>query len=286
MKTLSFQSYFTVLAISLLLMSCSGKKGGFQEHTSGLQYSFIEMNPRGKTPTSGDILLLSIKYFTEGGLQVDESSSYRLQLTKPIYQGDLYTGLAITQVGDSVHFILDAVNYYRNTRKRELPEEFVAGEKILIQIRLKSIVEVESLKAERLGIYHTDEEQELRLLKEFVSKANVQVEPSSSGLYVIILKEGSGPKAEKGQTLSVHYTGKTIDGKIFDSSLTRGPPMSFTLGKGKVIRGWEEGFAHLNKGARARFIIPSSLAYGKEGYGRELLPFSSLVFDVELLDFK
>ncbi len=286
MKTISIQSFSAVLILSLLLISCSGHKGEFQEHSSGLKYKFIEMNPRGKTPVSGDILLLSIKYLTEGGLLVDESSSFRLQLTKPIYQGDFYTGLAITQVDDSVHFLLDAANYYQNTRKMELPEEFIKGDKILIQLRLKSIVKVESLQTERLGIYHTDEEQEMRLLLDFIAKANVQVEPTASGLYVVIQEEGSGPQVMPGQSLTVHYTGKTIDGKIFDSSVPRGKPLTFTLGRGEVIRGWDEGFAKLKKGSHARFIIPSSLAYGKEGYGQKILPFSSLVFDVELLDFK
>ena len=272
--------------VSIMMMGCSGNKNNFQEHSSGLKYKFIEMNPRGNTPERGDILLMSIKYLTEAGLLISESSSYRIQLDQPIYQGDFFTGLAIMQVDDSVHFLLDADDYYHNTRKRDLPEEFVVGDNILLYVKLKNIVKVESLETERLAIYHTDEEQEMSLLRNYIDNSNVRVEPTKSGLYVIILEDGSGPLVQAGQAISAHYTGKTIDGKIFDSSVQRGTPYSFTLGRGKVIKGWDEGFAKLKKGSRARFIIPSKLAYGKDGFGNSILPFSTLIFEVELLDFK
>ena len=286
MKILKNTSFIFALIIVLVLGSCSGKKGNYQEHSSGLNYKFIDMNPRGRTPERGDILLLSIRYLTEAGLLIDKNSSYRMQLDQPIYQGDFFTGLAILQVGDSVHFLLDAADYYKNTRKRELPEELIEGDKIMIQVRLKNIVEVESITTERRGMYHTDEEQELRLMKDYLENTNVQAEPTSSGMYVIINKEGSGPLVLPGQTVTAHYTGKTIDGKIFDSSVTRGKPYVFKLGVGDVIAGWDEGFAKLKKGSKARLVIPSKLAYGSKGYGKSILPYSTLVFDVEVLDFK
>ncbi len=282
---LKFSLVFSVFLSILMLSSCSNN-GEYIEHSSGLKYKFIDMNPKGETPRQGDILLLSISYFTEGGLLIDENSSYRTQLATPVYSGDFQTGLGILQVGDSVQFLLDAADYYRNTKKRELPEEFIQGDKIIINVKLKNLVKVESIEAERRAIYHTDEEQELRLMKDYLERANIETEPTESGLYVIILKEGSGPLVLPGQTVSAHYTGTTIDGKIFDSSLTRGTPITFTLGRGEVIKGWDEGFAKLKKGSKARFVIPSKLAYGADGYGKKILPYSTLVFDVELIDFK
>ncbi len=119
----------TVLAV---LSACSGKKGDYLEHASGLKYKFHEMNPKGETPSKGDILLLSINFHTEGGLMVDENSSYRVQLANPIYSGDFFTGIGIMQVGDSAEFLLDATEYYQNTKKRDPPEEFIPGDKIII----------------------------------------------------------------------------------------------------------------------------------------------------------
>ena len=107
-----------------------------------------------------------------------------------------------------------------------------------------------------------------------------------SGLKVEILKQGNGPKPKSGQTVSVHYTGTLFTGRKFDSSRDRGVPISFEIGKGKVIRGWDEGIALLNVGTRAKLIIPPHLGYGAQGAGNVIPPNATLVFDVELLDAK
>ena len=108
---------FRLFLVSVIMVGCSTGKKKFIEHDSGLKYKFIEMNPQGKNPKRGDILLLSVKYLTEDGKLVDENSSYRLQLANPTYEGDFFTGLGLMQVGDSVHFLLDAADYYTKTKK-------------------------------------------------------------------------------------------------------------------------------------------------------------------------
>jgi peptidylprolyl isomerase len=83
--------------------------------------------------------------------------------------------------------------------------------------------------------------------------------------------------------VKVHYTGKLLDGTKFDSSVDRGEPFGFTLGKGQVIKGWDEGIGLMNVGGKATLIIPSSIAYGDRDMGT-IPPYSTLVFDVELLE--
>jgi FKBP-type peptidyl-prolyl cis-trans isomerase len=107
-----------------------------------------------------------------------------------------------------------------------------------------------------------------------------------SGLKIEILKEGTGPKPQPGQTVSVHYTGTLPDGKKFDSSRDRGEPISFPLGQGRVIRGWDEGIAQLKIGSRAKLTIPPQLGYGARGAGGVIPPNATLIFDVELLGAK
>ena len=85
---------------------------------------------------------------------------------------------------------------------------------------------------------------------------------TESGLRYQIIQKGSGVKAEKGQTVSVHYKGQLTDGTVFDSSYKRNQPIDFTLGVGQVIPGWDEGIGLLKVGDKARFVIPSDLAYG------------------------
>lgn len=107
-----------------------------------------------------------------------------------------------------------------------------------------------------------------------------------SGLEYIEVQAGTGAQAEAGKTVSVHYTGKLQDGSVFDSSVSRGEPITFPLGQGRVIKGWDEGIALMKVGGKAQLIISPDLAYGERGAGGVIPPNATLVFDVELVDVK
>ena len=99
-----------------------------------------------------------------------------------------------------------------------------------------------------------------------------------------MLNESDGDKPQKGQKVSVNYSGFLVDGTMFDSSYSRNKPFEFELGAGRVIKGWDEGVALLNKGSKAKFIIPPHLAYGSRGAGGLIPPNSTLIFEVELIE--
>ena len=106
---------------------------------------------------------------------------------------------------------------------------------------------------------------------------------TKSGLRYQIIQKGSGITPKKNNTVSVHYKGQLIDGTVFDSSYKRNQPIEFKLGIGHVIPGWDEGIALLKVGDKARFVIPSHLAYGSQGAGGVIPPNANLIFDVELV---
>ena len=107
----------------------------------------------------------------------------------------------------------------------------------------------------------------------------------SSGFTVQKINEGSGPTVPRGAMVSVHYTGKLTDGTVFDSSVSRGQPLQFPVGTGRVIRGWDEGIVQLTKGQKAILTCPPDYAYGANGFPPVIPPNATLIFEVEVVDF-
>ena len=108
----------------------------------------------------------------------------------------------------------------------------------------------------------------------------------ASGLRVTDIEVGSGPEAVAGQTVVVHYRGTLENGKQFDASYDRGKPFTFPLGRGQVIKGWDEGVQGMKVGGKRKLVIPPELGYGTRGAGGVIPPNATLIFEVELLDIK
>jgi len=123
------------------------------------------------------------------------------------------------------------------------------------------------------------------LIQQYLKDNKITAKPTASGLYYIEKVQGKGPKAMKGNKVAVHYTGKLLNGKVFDSSLDKKPvkPFEFILGQGQVIPGWDEGISMMSAGGKATLIIPSKLGYGEHGAGSDIPAYAPLVFDVELI---
>lgn len=122
-------------------------------------------------------------------------------------------------------------------------------------------------------------EEGTKFLAENKKKAEVKETPS--GLQYIVEKEGTGAQPGATDEVTVHYTGKLLDGTVFDSSVSRGEPATFPLNR--VIPGWTEGVQLMKEGAKYTFFIPSDLAYGAQGVPNAIPPHSTLIFDVELI---
>ncbi len=136
------------------------------------------------------------------------------------------------------------------------------------------------------GAREKREAEAKKTIKAQMEKIAAGYDETPSGLRYKILQEGNGKKATKGSDVSVHYKGQLIDGQVFDSSYQRKQPIDFKIGVGQVIPGWDEGIQLLKVGDKARFVIPSNLAYGSQGAGGVIPPDATLIFDVELMDVK
>lgn len=143
------------------------------------------------------------------------------------------------------------------------------------QARMISIIVVIALAAAAIGY----------LIKQRAGGGGTET-TTASGLKYTDLMVGTGATPQKGQTVTVHYTGTLADGKKFDSSYDHGRPADFKIGVGSVIKGWDEGLMSMKVGGKRRLVIPSALGYGPQGRPPDIPGNSTLIFDVELLGVK
>ena len=169
----------------------------------------------------------------------------------------------------------DVIRTLRIIRKGAEAENFTADQAAFDRL-------VAADKEKRSKEQRTEAEKEAALIK----KKWPNAKKTKSGLMYVLLKEGEGPKPKKGQKVSAHYTGTLLDGKKFDSSRDRGVPFEFPVGMRRVIPGWDEAFLDMRKGEKRVLIVPYSLAYGERGHPPVIPPKATLIFYVELIDFK
>jgi FKBP-type peptidyl-prolyl cis-trans isomerase len=158
---------------------------------------------------------------------------------------------------------------------------------ISIIILFSFLIAGEGLSADKTTVPETvgQGEQETVAKKEALIKEKYpNAIRTSSGLMYIVLKEGSGATPTGGALVEAHYTGWLLDGTKFDSSVDRGKPLLFLVGRGEVIKGWDEAFLSMKKGEKRMLIIPPGLAYGDKGMGA-ITPNETLIFEVELVDY-
>ena len=146
-----------------------------------------------------------------------------------------------------------------------------------IQVYFEALDAEQKAAAAKMG--EVNEAAGKKFLEENGKRKEVNI--TSSGLQYEVLNEGSGKQPSRGDQVTVHYTGKLIDGTVFDSSVERGEPATF--GVTQVIPGWVEALQLMKEGAKWRLYIPSNLAYGPNGAGGVIGPNATLIFDVELI---
>jgi len=217
-----------------------------------------------------------------------EVGAYKLSTSKSIAKDEneefLYSvGILVgTQLGDKnlgeIDFTIFNSGFYAGYTKTQegTLEEYSQVVRMFDQKQAAIEQEKQRIEGEKQKVVGQE------FLAENAKKEGVVVLPS--GLQYKVIKEGSGVSPTAENEVTVHYTGKTIDGKVFDSSVERGQPATFGLSQ--VIKGWTEGVALMKPGATYMFYIPADLAYGERGAGESIPPNATLIFEVELIEVK
>jgi FKBP-type peptidyl-prolyl cis-trans isomerase len=294
MKKTVFKSVVLVMIASILITGCS-KHRGFKKISKGLYYKLYETkenNVNKKKSQIGDIMTLDIVYrIIIGKKDSILFSTYKMgtptvvELTKPEFKGDIIEGFAKLSEGDSATFIANADSFFlRTAQMKQLPEFIKKGSEIYFDVKVHKVQSKDEYKREKEAEMKKLEAEESQKLEAYIKDNNIKEKPTASGLYYIEIKKGTGKKVDMGSKVKIHYTGMLLNGKKFDSSLDRNQPFEFQVGMQNVVPGMDEGIGMMKVGGKAKLIIPSKIAYGSRGAGEVIPPFSTLVFDVELLD--
>ncbi len=287
-----------------IMSACTEKSPypGYQKSATGLYYQFFNQNKDAAQPQVGDLMDLAICCTVNDTTFIVPNTVNTLPLEAPLFAGDFYEGMAMMHKGDSASFIVNIdstfIKWFHQT---SLPAEFNSTDVMRFEVRLDDFypeseyaprlaakikkdidARIEKMKADHPEETATAAQQ----LTEYLAKNKITVDPTPSGLYYVQTQEGNGEKPEVGMMAQVHYTGKLLDGTVFDSSIERGEPISFPLGVGQVIPGWDEGIMMMSKGEKGVLYIPYYLAYGDRQAGDKITPYSNLMFEVELVDFQ
>jgi FKBP-type peptidyl-prolyl cis-trans isomerase FkpA len=287
-----------LIVVFLYLVSNTSAIGqnsdNFQKTPNGLKYKFFVQNDKAEKAKIGDMVTVVGYYKVKDTIFFDSRKSptpYIFPVNESQYPGDIFEGIRMMAVGDSALFLVSGDSLFLKTfRVKSLPKYCPPHSEVSFYVKMLKKQPKEEFQKEMQAKFEEDNKKAMILaakedsiLTDFMKKNNVAAQKSNSGLYYAEIKKGTGAKAEPGKTVTVQYTGKLLDGTIFDTSIGRTEPFSFPLGKNKVIRGWEEGIAKMNKGGKAVLLIPSKLAYGPSNVGK--IPANSiLIFEVELVD--
>ena len=263
---------------------------GYSLKKKGLHYKLIKFGESFKKPNPGDFITAKISYRT-----INDSAFFsgkrKFQLSKTIYPGSIDDCLLMLNEGDSASFIISADNFFKNTLNTSLPSFIPENSDMKIDIFLLEVQTQKEYKNEKEAFLKWIEdfgEYEKIILKQFIEEEEITVVPTHSGLYYIPVKKGRGKIVEVGDTVVVHYEGKFLNGKFFDSTKKRNEAFEFVYGqKWQVIKGLEEAIGMMKQGEKALVIIPSNIGFGESGSSTGIIPpFTSIIFEVELLQVR
>lgn len=304
-----------IISIALLGAAVMGlnacKSGGDMKTVKGIEYKIVK-DEKGANAKIGDVIEFNLRATCD---TTTVSDTWKMghpvvnKVDSPRNSTDLMAVLPFLSVGDSAVAYISCDSIIATIPPDQLshkPEWMQKGKKIQICMSVISIKSEEQfrkdMEAKQQEEMKKEEEQKAaqlpvddKILQDYFAKNNIKAEKTASGLYYTIQKAGSGAQVQKGQTVSMMYTGKLLDGTVFDSNVDKdiaqknghgSDPLTFVVGMGQMIPGVDEGAALLKKGAKATLYLPSPIAYGSHSPSPNVPANAVMIFEVEITDVK
>jgi FKBP-type peptidyl-prolyl cis-trans isomerase len=281
MKKMFLNPVAILVMVAMTSLGCTSKYPGFDKTKSGLYYKLYSVSKDTAKAKVGDYIALQMRYTTaKDSLLFDSKTAMgeavRFQLPPSDFPGDIYEGIRMMAPGDSAVFIVNADSLFKKTFRQAQRPPFIDSNSVI-----KFYITLESSDSKAAL-----EQKEKDALAKYLQTNNITVQPLPSGLYYIETAAGTGSKIDTGMMVKMNFTLTTVDGKKIFSTLDRGEPLRMEYGKSFDTPGFDEGIGLMKKGGKANFIVPSAIAFGAQGRGAMIPPYTTLFYNVEIVDIQ
>ncbi len=275
--------------VAVFIISCDMiNYPGFKKTKSGVYYKIYTNDNKDTTGIhTGSIVTMVLKYGLKDSTLFDSRDvpqPVMIPMIESQYEGDFYESLNLFKQGDSATFILKAGPLFTKTFGQPTVPEFMTDEsEIYFDILIQKVQTQAEIEMETQVKNMEMEKAEMAELESYVLSNNITVKPSSTGVYYLETKKGSGKGPVEGGYCSTHYTVSMLGGERLFSTHDRDEAIDFKVGSQFENKGFQEVIAMMKEGGKANAIVPSSMAFGAQGAGDFVPPFTTLYYEVELV---
>lgn len=290
MKSIKIVPLFLMaVSVAVMFTSCNmGEYKGFKKTASGIYYKVSSMDNQDTTGIGvGKIVAMDLSYGLKDSVLFDSKSrpgDMRFPMPESKYEGDFYEALRLFNQGDSGTFIIKAGPFFTQTvGQPTLPEGMTEESDLYFNFYIKKVQSQADVDAEEAAKAEQLRQQEAGVISSFVAQKNITVQPDENGIYYVEIVKGKGKSPVKDEYATVHFSVSMLDGQQLFSTYESGEPLDFQMGGRFENVGFQKVVEKMAKGGKAEALVPSTLAFGAQGAGNIVPPFTPLNYQIELV---
>ena len=280
----TWNAWLAIFAFVILMGGCQEQFPGFEKADNGVFYKVHYRGTDSLHPQLSDWVVLNMDYRLEDSLMFSSKNlpePLRFPIIKPLFKGDLYDGLGMMGVGDSMTFAVVADSFFLKTAfLKDLPPNVKPGTPMYYDVKLLRFLSEEEHQIEVQKEGDRKLKEEFDALYQYLKEHKIKTEPTPSGLYFISLEKGKGRKPQAGEMCSVFLTVKQLDGKELYTNYDE-DPIDIEFGKEFDTKGLMEGLGMMHEGEKALLIVPSEIGVGPGGKDG-VPPFTTITYELKL----
>jgi FKBP-type peptidyl-prolyl cis-trans isomerase len=288
------QRLFTGILIFVLtawvITGCDmGGHKGYKKTGSGIYYKIESIDNTDTNKVAvGKIVTMEMKYYMDDTVLFDSKDrpgEMRFAIGESQYEGDFYEALTLFSQGDSGTFILQAEPFFQQTiGQKELPDYVSEGDEIYFDFYFRKVQTQQQVEEEEAALAEDLRQMEPESIRKFVEDKQLGVDPDDDGIYFIEKEKGKGRSPKTDDYAIIHFSVSLLNGEQLFSSREQGEPLEFQIGSKFENDGFQRVVQKMKTGGEANALVPSALAFGEQGMGNIVPPYSPLFYEIELLD--